>query len=92
MPCGARGEQSSSPPLVEMLRRLKVAAVGRALRSRRHASTLGTVYYQGNSVPRSLTSTGLVGTTRDQSGSDGEFFGVSPAPTAVQIADGRQRR
>ena len=59
---------------------------------RRRCSTLATLYYQDVGVPCSLTSTGLVGTDRDAAGSDGEFFGVSPAPTEVTISDGRARR
>ena len=47
------------------------------------------MHYQSERVPRSLTSTGRVGTRRDLAGSDGEFFGVDPAPTAVDIEDAR---
>lgn len=56
---------------------------------RRAASTSAQLYYQGTGVPRSLLSTGLVGTNRDAQGSDGEFFGVEPRPTEVTISDGR---
>lgn len=47
------------------------------------------MHYQSDHVPRSLTSTGRVGTRRDLAGSDAEFFGVDPAPTRVDIEDGR---
>ena len=47
------------------------------------------MHYQSERVPRSLTSTGRVGTRRDLAGSDGEFFGVDPVPTPVDIVDGR---
>ena len=40
-------------------------------------------------MPRGLTSSGVVGTNRDLQGSDGEFFGVDPIPTPVEIKDGR---
>jgi hypothetical protein len=55
----------------------------------RHHCTTATLYYQGPEVPRSLTSTGLVGTNRDVQGSDGEFFGVTPTPTVTSVRDGR---
>ena len=55
----------------------------------RFASTRALMYYQSDRVPRSLTSTGLVGTRRDLAGSDVEFFGVDPAPTSVAIEDAR---
>ena len=55
----------------------------------RHASTRALMHYQSEHVPRSLTSTGRVGTRRDLAGSDAEFFGVDPAPTSVEIEDGR---
>ena len=47
------------------------------------------MYYQSDRVPRSLKSTGRVGTCRDMLGSDGEFFGVDPIPTQVDISDAR---
>lgn len=47
------------------------------------------MHYQSDRVPRSLTSTGRVGTRRDLAGSDAEFFGVDPVPTSVAIEDGR---
>jgi len=60
-----------------------------AARHGRAASTSALLYYQGSSVPRSLTSTGRVGTHRDLDGSDREFFGVAPTPTRVTVHDGR---
>ena len=57
----------------------------------RGASTRAQLYYQSDRVPRSLTSTGTVGTDRDSLGSDGEFFGVDPIATETPIADGRGR-
>ena len=75
-------------------------SVARALRSlagatrangrpSRRAHTTAHLYYQSDRVPRSLTSSGLVGTHRDALGTDAEFFGVDPVPTEVRIADGR---
>ena len=62
-----------------------------ALRYRgRSVSTTAHLYYQSAHVPRSLTSSGLVGTYRDLAGSDSEFFGVEPLPTLVHIQDGRE--
>ena len=55
----------------------------------RYASTRALMHYQSEHVPRSLTSTGRVGTRRDLAGSDAEFFGVEPTPTSVEIEDGR---
>ena len=71
-------------PRSGMLRRTLLSA-----RLARHASTRAIMHYQSERVPRSLTSTGRVGTRRDLAGSDGEFFGVDPAPTAVDIEDAR---
>mmetsp|Transcript_81211 Transcript_81211/g.161060 ORF Transcript_81211/g.161060 Transcript_81211/m.161060 type:complete len:356 (+) Transcript_81211:91-1158(+) len=51
--------------------------------------TRGTVFYQGESVPTSIVSTGRVGTYRDGLGSDGTFFGVDPQPVEVQVSNGR---
>ena len=65
----------------------RVALLSRRLA--RHASTRALMHYQSDHVPRSLTSTGRVGTRRDLAGSDAEFFGVDPAPTRVDIEDGR---
>lgn len=53
------------------------------------SSTRGTVYYQSDSVPTSLLSTGLVGTRRDLLGSDAEFFGTDPRAHEVEILNGR---
>lgn len=58
-------------------------------RRARCASTRALLYFQSDSVPRGLTSSGVVGTNRDLQGSDGEFFGVDPVPTPVEIRDGR---
>lgn len=55
----------------------------------RRASTNAFLHYQSEHVPRSLTTTGRVGTNRDLAGSDSEFFGVDPVPTSVHIDDGR---
>ena len=55
----------------------------------RRASTTALLHFQSDSVPRGLTSSGVVGTNRDLQGSDGEFFGVDPIPTPVEIKDGR---
>ena len=65
----------------------RVALLSRRLA--RHASTRALMHYQSDHVPRSLTSTGRVGTRRDLAGSDAEFFGVDPVPTRVDIEDGR---
>eukprot|EP00966_Prymnesium_polylepis_P332942 7388415-Prymnesium_polylepis.1 len=74
-----------------MLRRASASVrLASKLRYRR-CSTSAKLYYQGEAVPRSLTSTGLVGTNRDVAGSDGEFFGVDPVATTVAIANGRDR-
>lgn len=51
--------------------------------------TRAALYYQGPGVPTSLVSTGKVGTIRDGTGSDGEFFGVDPIATQVDIHNGR---
>lgn len=71
------------------LLRQRVRVTNRFVRSA--SSTRGTVHYQSESVPSSLTTTGKVGTIRDAQGSDGEFFGISPAPTEVEISDARRR-
>jgi len=52
-------------------------------------STRASFFYQGPNVPRSTLSTGKVGTYRDALGSDGEFFGVEPVPTEVEVRNGR---
>ena len=54
-------------------------------------STEALLYYQSSRVPRSLVSTGRVGTTRDALGSDHEFFGADPVATPTRIEDGRGR-
>ena len=59
--------------------------------ARRHASTRASVFYQGDSVPRSLTSTGRVGTHRDTAGSDEAFFGVEAVETPVELLNGRDQ-
>ncbi|CAE7343311.1 unnamed protein product, partial [Symbiodinium necroappetens] len=43
-------------------------------------------------VPRSIISTGRVGTNRDLLGSDGEFFGTDPVALEVPIANGRDEK
>lgn len=58
-------------------------------RSATTAATKATFYYQGARAPASLLSTGRVGTIRDGQGSDGEFFGVDPVLTDVEVHDGR---
>lgn len=52
-------------------------------------STRAKFFYQGPDVPTSTLSTGKVGTCRDELGSDGEFFGVDPVPTEVEVHNGR---
>merc|ERR1712007_367430 len=52
-------------------------------------STSAILHYQSDNVPRSLRSTGRVGTYRDILGSDSRFFGVEANPTQVEVADGR---
>lgn len=57
----------------------------------RCAATRAQMHYQGDKAPTSLLSTGLVGTHRDGTGSDGEFFGVDPTPIEVEVLDGREK-
>jgi len=52
-------------------------------------STKGKLYFQSDKVPRSILSTGKVGTNRDLLGSDGEFFGTDPVGLEVEIQSGR---
>lgn len=56
----------------------------------RGLATSAHLYYQGPSVPRTLTSTGCVGVHRNLAGSDSDFFGVDSVPTLCEIQDGRQ--
>ncbi|CAE7753213.1 unnamed protein product [Symbiodinium sp. CCMP2456] len=56
------------------------------------ASTVGRLYFQSDQVPRSIISTGRVGTNRDLLGSDGEFFGTDPVALEVPIANGRDEK
>lgn len=60
-------------------------------RTTRRASTQALLHYQSDEVPRSIVSTGLVGTKRDVEGSDSEFFGVNPAPREMRISDARDQ-
>lgn len=53
--------------------------------------TRGKLYFQSDKVPRSILSTGKVGTNRDLLGSDGEFFGTDPIGLEVDINSGRDR-
>jgi len=73
-------------PAAQSLKRFAVAS-----NLKRCVSTRGLLYYQSDKVPRSVRSTGLVGTNRDLLGSDGEFFGVDPVPVEVEIHDGREK-
>lgn len=52
-------------------------------------SVVAVLTYQGDAVPRGLTATGRVGTHRDGSGSDGEYFGCEFVPRDVPVTNGR---
>ncbi|CAE7196806.1 unnamed protein product [Symbiodinium natans] len=52
---------------------------------------MGRLYFQSDQVPRSILSTGRVGTNRDLLGSDGEFFGTDPVALEVPIENGRDQ-
>lgn len=62
---------------------------GRSLAT--EVKTKGKLYFQSDKVPRSILSTGKVGTNRDLLGSDGEFFGTDPIGLEVDIKSGRDR-
>mmetsp|Transcript_1141 Transcript_1141/g.2188 ORF Transcript_1141/g.2188 Transcript_1141/m.2188 type:complete len:331 (-) Transcript_1141:13-1005(-) len=73
--------------------RFPAKACQRSLRTiASQAATKGRLYFQSDQVPRSILSTGRVGTNRDLLGSDGEFFGTDPIALEVDISNGRGKQ